>query len=51
MTTRRELLIALGAGGCALPFLSFAQQQGKIWRVGFLAHQHVNFSDTDGVIE
>ncbi len=37
MTTRRELLIALGAGGCALPFLSFAQQQA-VHRIGWLSN-------------
>ena len=36
MTTRRDLLIALGAGGCALPFLSFAQQSAKVARIGYL---------------
>jgi len=33
---RRRLLIALGAGTLVAPFGSLAQQQGKIWRVGFL---------------
>jgi putative ABC transport system substrate-binding protein len=37
MITRRKVLIALGAGALAAPFGSFAQQQGKIWRVGFLS--------------
>jgi putative ABC transport system substrate-binding protein len=37
MNTRRKLIIALGAGALTAPFGSFAQQQGKIWRVGFLA--------------
>ena len=36
MNTRRKLVIALGAGALAAPFGSFAQQQGKVWRVGFL---------------
>lgn len=36
MTTRRKLLFAIGAGALAAPFASFAQQQGKVWRVGFL---------------
>ena len=36
-STRRKLLIALGAGTLTAPFGSFAQQQGKIWRVGFLS--------------
>ena len=34
MSTRRELLIALGAGALTSPFRSFAQQQGKVWCVG-----------------
>ena len=37
MNKRRKLLIALGAGALAAPFGSFAQQQGKVWRVGYLA--------------
>jgi putative ABC transport system substrate-binding protein len=37
MNTRRELLIALGAYVFATPLACFAQQQGKIWRVGFLS--------------
>jgi putative ABC transport system substrate-binding protein len=37
MSNRRKLIIALGAGALAAPFGSLAQQQGKIWRVGFLA--------------
>ena len=36
MNNRRKLLVALGAGALAAPFASFAQQQGKVWRVGFL---------------
>ena len=36
MNIRRKLLVALGAGALAVPFGSFAQQQGKVWRVGFL---------------
>lgn len=35
-STRRRLLLALGAGALAAPFASFAQQQGKVWRIGFL---------------
>ncbi|MBI3373142.1 MAG: ABC transporter substrate-binding protein [Betaproteobacteria bacterium] len=34
---RRRLLIALAAGALAVPFVSLAQQQGKIRRIGFLA--------------
>jgi ABC-type uncharacterized transport system substrate-binding protein len=36
VTTRRELLIALGAGAVATPLSSFAQVQRKISRIGFL---------------
>ncbi len=35
MTTRREILFAIGAGALA-PRAAFAQQ-GKVWRIGFLA--------------
>ena len=37
MNNRRKLLVALGASVIAAPPSSFAQLQGKIWRVGFLA--------------
>ncbi len=36
MNNRRKLLVALGAGALAVPFGSFAQQQGKVWRIGVL---------------
>jgi putative ABC transport system substrate-binding protein len=36
MNNRRKLLVALGVSVVATPLSSFAQQQGKIWRVGFL---------------
>jgi putative ABC transport system substrate-binding protein len=36
MNDRRKLLVALCAGAVATPFGSLAQQQGKVWRVGFL---------------
>ena len=36
MNMRRKLLVALGAGAFAAPLRAFAQQQGKVWRVGFL---------------
>lgn len=36
MNNRRKLLFALGAGTLAAPRVAFAQQQGKIWRIGFL---------------
>jgi len=34
--TRRKLLIAMGAGAFAAPLSCFAQQKGKVWRIGFL---------------
>ena len=34
-STRRQLLIAIGASALA-PLASFAQQRGKLWRIGFL---------------
>ena len=36
MTTRRELLVAIGAGALAAPLTSFAQQPAKVARIGFL---------------
>ena len=37
MNSRRKFIIAFGAGALTAPFGSFAQQPGKIWRVGFLS--------------
>jgi putative ABC transport system substrate-binding protein len=37
MNNRRKLLVALGAGALTAPLASFAQQQSKVWRVGFLS--------------
>jgi putative ABC transport system substrate-binding protein len=36
MNNRRKVLIALGAGAISAAFASFAQQQGKVWRIGYL---------------
>ena len=36
MNNRRKLVIALGAGALTAPFGSFAQQQGKVRRIGLL---------------
>lgn len=36
MNNRRKLLIALGATALTAPLASFAQQQGKVWRIGVL---------------
>jgi len=35
VNNRQKLVIALGASALAAPFGSFAQQQDKIWRIGF----------------
>jgi putative tryptophan/tyrosine transport system substrate-binding protein len=37
MNKRRELIVALGAGALVAPLGSFAQQQGKVWRIGYLS--------------
>jgi putative ABC transport system substrate-binding protein len=37
MNRRRQLMIAMGAGALAAPVALFAQQQSKVWRVGFLS--------------
>jgi putative tryptophan/tyrosine transport system substrate-binding protein len=47
MNNRRKFIVALGATSLAAPFVSFAQQQGKVWRVGFLAGRHVDSLDSD----
>jgi putative ABC transport system substrate-binding protein len=47
MNNRRKLLIALGAGALTAPLGSFAQPQGKVWRVGFLTPRHVDFLNSD----
>jgi putative ABC transport system substrate-binding protein len=36
MNNRRKLVIALGACAVSTPFMSRAQPQGKVWRIGFL---------------
>src|SRR5262245_33488841 len=36
VTTRRQLIVVLGAGALAEPLASFAQQRGKLWRIGVL---------------
>ena len=37
MNNRRKLIVALASGALAPPLRSFAQQQGKVWRIGILA--------------
>jgi putative tryptophan/tyrosine transport system substrate-binding protein len=48
MNNRRKLLVALGAGALAFaaPPSSFGQQQGKVWRVGFLSPTSASFSSS-----
>ena len=41
MVNRRKLLVALGVGALAAPLAAFAQQQGKVWRIGFLGSESV----------
>ena len=41
------MVIALGAGALAVPLTSFAQQQGRIWRVGFLSQRQIAIQDSD----
>ena len=49
MEIRRKLFIALGASALAAPLISLAQQQGKVWRIGFLS-QIVRPASLDGDI-
>ena len=46
MNNRRKLLVTLGAGvlAFAAPPGSFGQQQGKVWRVGFLSPTSASLS-------
>ncbi len=37
MNKRRKLLISLGASALVAPLGSFGQQQGRVWRVGYMA--------------
>ena len=36
MIARRKLVLAFGAGALAASLGSFAQQSGRVWRIGFL---------------
>jgi putative ABC transport system substrate-binding protein len=47
VNNRRKLVMGLGASVFVAPIGSFAQQQGKIWRVGFLSQRRVEISDSD----
>jgi putative ABC transport system substrate-binding protein len=37
MATRRNVLLALGAGAVAAPLAVFSQSQQRVWQIGFLA--------------
>ena len=37
MATRRNVLLALGAGAVAAPLAVFSQDQPRVWQIGFLA--------------
>ena len=43
MNVRRELVVAFCAGAFA-PLVSFAQAQGKVWRISFLSQGHLDSS-------
>ena len=47
MNNRRKLIVALGSSALATLFSAFAQQQGKVWRVGFLAARRPGSLDSD----
>ncbi len=48
MITRRAVVMAFGAAAFA-PLASFAQQQRKVWRVGFLSYAHRDLVESDHV--
>ena len=50
MNNRRNFLVALGASVIAAPLSSFAQQRGKVWRVGILLSLNRPDSPVSGVI-
>ena len=53
MNNRRRLVIAFGAVPFAAPFSAIAQQESKVWRIGFLwerpQSESVPFSMHSGV--
>ena len=53
MNRRRKLIIAIGASALSVPFPSFAQQPGKVWRIGMLETRSMalNAADLDGLLK
>jgi putative ABC transport system substrate-binding protein len=49
MTTRRNMLTALGLCVLAAPLGAYAQQPGKVWRVGFLTQRRLVSFDADPI--
>ena len=45
MITRRKILLAIATTLLAMPLTSFAQQQGKLWRIGILYDSPAVFPD------
>src|SRR6185437_9682401 len=49
MNRRESVIAVLALGVAASPITSFAQQQGKVWRVGFLSLSSASESEQNTV--